>query len=88
MCPDSKYFIKHQLIPTVEKIPEIIDFRLVPYGKAKVMPMQVLLISCNMVFIIENYFRQLRTQQEFFSLANTLKWNAKATRYMPVGSNT
>ena len=36
MCPDSKYFIKHQLIPTVEKIPEIIDFRLIPYGKAKV----------------------------------------------------
>nr|CAH0105245.1 unnamed protein product [Daphnia galeata] len=35
MCPDSKYFIKHQLIPTVEKIPEIIDFRLIPYGKAK-----------------------------------------------------
>ncbi|XP_046650297.1 GILT-like protein 1 [Daphnia pulicaria] len=35
MCPDSKYFIKHQLIPTIEKIPEIIDFRLIPYGKAK-----------------------------------------------------
>ncbi len=37
MCPDSKYFIKHQLIPTIEKIPEIIDFRLIPYGKAKVI---------------------------------------------------
>ena len=36
MCPDSKYFIRRQLVPVVEKIPEIIDFRLIPYGKAKV----------------------------------------------------
>lgn len=35
MCPDSKYFIRHQLVPTFEKIPEILDFRLIPYGKAK-----------------------------------------------------
>lgn len=35
MCPDSKYFIKHQLVPAFEKIPEVFAFRLVPYGKAK-----------------------------------------------------
>lgn len=35
MCPDSKYFIRHQLVPVVEKIPEIVDFKLIPYGKAK-----------------------------------------------------
>lgn len=34
MCPDSKYFIREQLVPTVRKIPEIINFELVPYGKA------------------------------------------------------
>lgn len=37
MCPDSKYFIKHQLVPAFEKIPEVFDFRLIPYGKAKVI---------------------------------------------------
>jgi len=34
MCPDSKYFIREQLVPAVQKIPEIINFRLIPYGKA------------------------------------------------------
>ena len=68
MCPDSKYFIKHQLIPTIEKIPKIIDFRLIPYGKAKVI--QALNSCGKIVFIITNYFRQLRIQQEFFSPAN------------------
>lgn len=36
MCPDSKGFFKHELVPTMEKIPEIIQFRLIPYGKANV----------------------------------------------------
>ena len=36
MCPDSKYFIREQLVPAVQKIPEIINFRLIPYGKATV----------------------------------------------------
>lgn len=36
MCPDSKYFIRQQLVPVMDKIPEIVDFRLIPYGKANV----------------------------------------------------
>ena len=36
MCPDSKYFIKKQLVPTVGKISEIVEFKLIPYGKAHV----------------------------------------------------
>jgi len=35
MCPDSKYFINHQLLPTVEKISGIVNYELIPYGKAK-----------------------------------------------------
>jgi len=35
MCPDSKYFIIHQLLPTIKQLPEIVDFKLIPYGKAK-----------------------------------------------------
>ncbi|RWS25594.1 gamma-interferon-inducible lysosomal thiol reductase-like isoform X1 [Leptotrombidium deliense] len=33
-CPDSKDFIKNQLYPTYEKIAEIMDIILVPFGKA------------------------------------------------------
>jgi len=35
MCPDSKYFINHQLIPTIKQLHEIVNFNLIPYGKAK-----------------------------------------------------
>lgn len=36
LCPDSKHFIIKQLEPTYNKAPSLIDFQLVPYGKATV----------------------------------------------------
>lgn len=35
LCPDSRHFVLHQLVPAYEKGSRIIDFELVPYGKAK-----------------------------------------------------
>uniref|UniRef100_A0A8D8WZG4 Gamma-interferon-inducible lysosomal thiol reductase n=1 Tax=Cacopsylla melanoneura TaxID=428564 RepID=A0A8D8WZG4_9HEMI len=35
LCPDSRNFILHQLVPTYERGPRIVDYELVPYGKAK-----------------------------------------------------
>lgn len=37
LCPDSKHFILKQLQPTYDKAPSLIDFQLVPYGKATVL---------------------------------------------------
>lgn len=34
LCPDSKYFITKQLQPAFYKAPALIDFQLIPYGKA------------------------------------------------------
>ncbi|XP_037039003.1 gamma-interferon-inducible lysosomal thiol reductase-like [Bradysia coprophila] len=34
LCPDSKYFIIKQLQPAFYKAPALIDFQLIPYGKA------------------------------------------------------
>ena len=34
LCPDSKYFITHHLIPTMEKLGSLMDIKLWPYGKA------------------------------------------------------
>lgn len=34
LCPDSRYFILHQLYPAWEKVGDIMDIRFVPYGKA------------------------------------------------------
>lgn len=36
LCPDSRSFFTKQLLPTFEKIPHLIQINLVPYGKAKV----------------------------------------------------
>lgn len=36
LCPDSKHFIMKQLQYAFYKAPALIDFQLVPYGKAKV----------------------------------------------------
>lgn len=36
LCPDSKYFILKQLQPAFYKAPALIDFQLIPYGKATV----------------------------------------------------
>lgn len=34
LCPDSRYFILHQLFPAWERVGDIMDIRFVPYGKA------------------------------------------------------
>ena len=36
LCPDSRYFVLHQLYPTFQKIGEAMDIHYVPYGKATV----------------------------------------------------
>lgn len=36
LCPDSKGFLVKQLDTAYAKAPELIDFQLVPYGKATV----------------------------------------------------
>lgn len=36
LCPDSKFFIKYQLLPVYEEFPDNIILDLVPYGKAQV----------------------------------------------------
>lgn len=36
LCPDSKFFIKYQLLPVFEEFYEHIVLDLVPYGKAQV----------------------------------------------------
>lgn len=34
LCPDSKHFVVKQLQSTFERAPELIDVKLIPYGKA------------------------------------------------------
>jgi len=34
LCPDSKYFVTHHLLPTMEKVGSLMDIKLWPYGKA------------------------------------------------------
>jgi len=36
LCPDSIQFIRRQLYPTFNKIGEIMDITLIPFGKAEV----------------------------------------------------
>ena len=36
LCPDSRYFILHQLFPAWERVGDIMDIRFIPYGKASV----------------------------------------------------
>ncbi|XP_075216124.1 gamma-interferon-inducible lysosomal thiol reductase-like protein [Lycorma delicatula] len=35
LCPDSRSFFLHHLLPAFEKAPALLDIELVPYGKAK-----------------------------------------------------
>ncbi|XP_046611513.1 gamma-interferon-inducible lysosomal thiol reductase-like [Neodiprion virginianus] len=35
LCPDSKFFVVKQLLPTFQKIKENLQVELIPYGKAK-----------------------------------------------------
>lgn len=41
LCPDSKHFILRQLLMAFYKAPALVDFQLVPYGKAKVNIMKI-----------------------------------------------
>lgn len=34
LCPDSRYFVLHELLPAVEKVGSLLRVRLWPYGKA------------------------------------------------------
>jgi len=34
LCPDSRYFVLHELLPTFEKVGSMLDIHLWPYGKA------------------------------------------------------
>jgi len=34
LCPDSRYFVLHNLMPAYDKLGDILDVRLWPYGKA------------------------------------------------------
>ena len=34
LCPDSRYFVLHHLLPTVNKVGSLMEVRLWPYGKA------------------------------------------------------
>lgn len=36
LCPDSRSFFLHHLVPAYEKAPELVDVEYVPYGNAKV----------------------------------------------------
>jgi len=35
LCPDSRYFVLHELVPTFEKVGSMLDIHLWPYGKAE-----------------------------------------------------
>lgn len=36
LCPDSRSFFVNELLPVVERIPNLLDIDFVPYGKAHV----------------------------------------------------
>lgn len=56
LCPDSKHFILKQLVPTFSKAPALIDFQLVPYGKATVNFNFQLFYSTETVYMMKYLF--------------------------------
>ncbi len=36
LCPDSRHFVLHQLMPAWEKLSDIMEVELKPFGKAQV----------------------------------------------------
>ena len=34
LCPDSRYFVLHELLPAYNKVGSLMDVRMWPYGKA------------------------------------------------------
>lgn len=45
LCPDSKFFIKYQLLPVFEEFQEHILLDLVPYGKAQVILYEITIVA-------------------------------------------
>lgn len=57
LCPDSRSFFTKQLLPTFEKIPHLMQINLVPYGKAKVSSLDVMILGllCTMIFRVKQF---------------------------------
>lgn len=90
MCPDSKYFIRQQLVPAVAKVSQIMNFVLKPYGKAQVQLYISLLLMNKMYFILNTFVlscRLFKMRVVSTLLASTEKWNAKAIKSMHVPLN-
>lgn len=64
LCPDSKHFILKQLEPTYIKATSIVDFQLVPYGKATVRKLQSDKIEIKCLFNL--HFANLTTSLYLF----------------------
>lgn len=62
LCPDSKHFVIKQLQAAFYKAPTLIDFQLIPYGKATVFNKPILDYhsSSNQLFVVD-CFRPLQT---------------------------
>lgn len=81
LCPDSKHFILKQLEPTYSKASALIDFQLVPYGKATVIFYAIFFSEFHLLmhFILLN-FRPKQIVMVLWSLSvNTVKPNVRRT---------
>lgn len=57
LCPDSKYFIIKQLQTAFYRAPALIDFQLIPYGKATVIIWKLKIYSKNLLWKLKTLFR-------------------------------